>query len=305
VERVRSILSLSSHSGISREGSKQHAQVKYGQLDTSSSKSDGDDDTVYDDKSNMSQRSYSFTIEDDSDSDHDDNNNKSNNKRGNINHGGLEMMKLNGFKSDSLSFDQQESVIVLKNISLSLPSKSLIAICGSTGSGKSTLVAGMLGECRTEGGSVSIEGKISYVSQTAWIQNASLRANILFGLEYEEEKYLAIIVACGLEFDLKQLADGDMTDIGEKGMCCVVMCRVCVYARLDLNRWNPAPPIYLIVLYIVCPVLKIFSHHSCVLHSVSQFLPLIFFPSNRLSCDRCEFIRWTTTACKPCQSRLQ
>ena len=225
MERVRSILSLSRHSGISREGSKQHVQVKYGQLDTSSSKSDGDDDTVYDDKSDMSQRSYSFTIEDDSDSDHDDNKNSSN-KRGNSNHGGLEMIKLNGSKLNSLSVDQQESVIVLKNISLSLPSKSLIAICGSTGSGKSTLVAGMLGECRTEGGSVSIEGKISYVSQTAWIQNASLRANILFGLEYEEEKYLAVIVACGLEFDLKQLADGDMTDIGEKGMCCVVLCCV-------------------------------------------------------------------------------
>ena len=60
-------------------------------------------------------------------------------------------------------------------------------------------------------------GKISFVSQTAWIQNASLRANILFGLEYEEIKYKAVIFACGLEFDLKQLPDGDMTDIGEKG----------------------------------------------------------------------------------------
>ena len=199
MQRVRSLLSLRSHSGLSREGGKQHVQVKYGQLDTSSSKSDGDDDTAYDDKSDLSQRSYSFTIEDDSDSDHDDNNNNdnSNNKRGNIDHGGLKMMKLNGSKLDSLSVDQQESVIVLRNISLSLPSKSLIAICGSTGSGKSTLVAGMLGECLTEGGSVSTEGKIFYVSQTAWIQNASLRANILFGLEYEEEKYLAVIVACG------------------------------------------------------------------------------------------------------------
>jgi ABC-type multidrug transport system fused ATPase/permease subunit len=137
VQRVRSLLSLSRHSGISREGSKQHVQVKYGQLDTSCSKSDGDDDTVYDHKSDMSQRSYSFTIEDDSDSDHDDNNNNSSgNKRGNINHGGLEMMKLNGSELNSLSVDQQESVIVLKNISLSLPSMSLIAICGSTGSGE-------------------------------------------------------------------------------------------------------------------------------------------------------------------------
>ena len=84
----------------------------------------------------------------------------------------------------------------------------------------------MLGECLVSKGTVSIEGKISYVSQTAWIQNATLRANILFGLEYEEEKYLAVIVACGLEFDLKQLADGDMTDIGEKGLSCIILCFV-------------------------------------------------------------------------------
>lgn len=187
---------------------------------SSTSKSDGDDDTLYDDKSDLSQGSYSFTIEDDSDSDHDDVNN---NNRSDSRKGGLEMMQLNSSKEST----QQESVTVLKDISLSLPSRSLIAVCGSTGSGKSTLVAGMLGECLVSRGTVSIEGKISYVSQTAWIQNATLRANILFGLEYEEEKYLAVIAACGLEFDLKQLADGDMTDIGEKGMRslhCVVLC---------------------------------------------------------------------------------
>lgn len=66
-------------------------------------------------------------------------------------------------------------------------------------------------------GSVSMTGSVSYVSQTAWIQNASLRANILFGQEYEEEKYNTVVAACGLVVDLSSLPDGDMTDIGEKG----------------------------------------------------------------------------------------
>ena len=92
-----------------------------------------------------------------------------------------------------------------------------MAVCGSTGSGKSTLMAGIMGECQVMQGHISVMGNVSYVSQSAWIQNASLRANILFGSEYEESRYRAVIAACGLEVDLKQLVDGDMTDIGEKG----------------------------------------------------------------------------------------
>lgn len=128
--------------------------------------------------------------------------------------GGLQTPGLDGSPHLSKS---SENVIVLRNISLTFPPGCLVAVCGSTGAGKSTLVSGLLGECQMLTGSVSMTGSVSYVSQTAWIQNASLRANILFGQEYEEEKYNTVVAACGLVVDLSSLPDGDMTDIGEKG----------------------------------------------------------------------------------------
>ena len=60
--------------------------------------------------------------------------------------------------------------------------------------------------------------QISLVTQSAWIQNASLRDNILFGSEYDDDRYRCVVRACALEADLKQLRDGDRTDIGEKGV---------------------------------------------------------------------------------------
>lgn len=59
------------------------------------------------------------------------------------------------------------------------------------------------------------QGHIGYVSQQAWIQNMTLRDNILFGLEYDEERYLHIIEACALRPDLDLLPAGDLTEIGE------------------------------------------------------------------------------------------
>ena len=57
---------------------------------------------------------------------------------------------------------------------------------------------------------------MAYVPQQAWIQNASVRANILFGREYHKELYDTVIHACALEPDMKILTAGDETEIGEK-----------------------------------------------------------------------------------------
>ena len=61
-------------------------------------------------------------------------------------------------------------------------------------------------------------GSIAYVSQTAWIQNATIKENILFGLDAVEEKYKEVVHACGLEPDFASLNYGDETEIGEKGI---------------------------------------------------------------------------------------
>ena len=65
----------------------------------------------------------------------------------------------------------------------------LIGICGSVGSGKSSLVSTMLGQTVFKSGHLGLNGTIAYVPQQAWIFHASVRENILFGLPWDEQKY--------------------------------------------------------------------------------------------------------------------
>jgi len=64
--------------------------------------------------------------------------------------------------------------------------------------------------------SLSTQGSVAYVAQQAWIQNASVRDNILFGRTYDETRYNAVLDACSLRPDLLMLPHGDQTEIGEK-----------------------------------------------------------------------------------------
>ena len=67
-------------------------------------------------------------------------------------------------------------------------------------------------------GSISLASgaQLAYVPQQAWIMNATVRENILFGMEYDEERYQRVVEACALLPDLDQLSAGDLTEIGEK-----------------------------------------------------------------------------------------
>lgn len=51
-----------------------------------------------------------------------------------------------------------------------------------------------------------------------WIQNKTIRDNILFGLQLDKAKYVDVIRMCELERDLEILPAGDLTEIGEKGI---------------------------------------------------------------------------------------
>ncbi|KAI0661576.1 ABC protein [Cubamyces menziesii] len=106
----------------------------------------------------------------------------------------------------------------VKDINISIARGSLVAIVGSVGSGKSSLLQGLLGEMRKIRGQVSFGGRVAYCSQTAWIQNATLRENVLFGQPFEEDRYWKAIENASLLPDLQVLADGDLTEIGEKGI---------------------------------------------------------------------------------------
>lgn len=69
-----------------------------------------------------------------------------------------------------------------------------------------------------QNGRVNTVGSVAYVSQQAWIQNATLQDNILFGKSLDRKLYDRIIEACSLKPDLEMLPGGDQTEIGEKGI---------------------------------------------------------------------------------------
>ncbi|KAG9327868.1 hypothetical protein KVV02_000314 [Mortierella alpina] len=111
-----------------------------------------------------------------------------------------------------------ESVPALQNINFSVSNKSLIAIVGRIGQGKSSLLSAIIGEMYKCNGLVQVSGKLAYVPQHAWIINATLRDNIIFGKEYDEARYKQVVFACGLEPDIAILTAGDLTGIGERGI---------------------------------------------------------------------------------------
>ena len=65
-------------------------------------------------------------------------------------------------------------------------------------------------------GNVNLDGSFAYAPQQAWLQNATLKDNIVFGKSYDESLYNQIISACALEADINRLPANDSTEIGEK-----------------------------------------------------------------------------------------
>ncbi|KAG0495993.1 hypothetical protein HPP92_000608 [Vanilla planifolia] len=93
-----------------------------------------------------------------------------------------------------------------------------VAVCGTVGSGKSSLLSCILGEVPKITGTVKLYGTTAYVSQSPWIQSGKIQDNILFGKEMDVEKYDNVLEACSLKKDLEILPFGDQTVIGERGI---------------------------------------------------------------------------------------
>ncbi len=92
------------------------------------------------------------------------------------------------------------SPITLSGINLKVPRGSLVGVVGAVGSGKSSLLSAILGDMERLEGRVNVAAgeSVAYVSQQAWIRNATLRENILFGAPYEEGRYQAVVEMCAL-----------------------------------------------------------------------------------------------------------
>ncbi|CED82131.1 multidrug resistance-associated abc transporter [Phaffia rhodozyma] len=114
--------------------------------------------------------------------------------------------------------NEEKPPFELVDIDIKIRSGDLVCIVGSVGSGKSSLLQALIGEMKKIEGNVLFGGSVAYASQAPWVQNASLQDNILFGKDYEEEKFEDVIHACCLESDIQVLPSGLNTEIGEKGI---------------------------------------------------------------------------------------
>lgn len=134
---------------------------------------------------------------------------------------------------------EDEERFVLRNISVTFPKGELSIISGKTGTGKSLMLSAILGEVDILSGKIAlpkppkmearndqranrdnwiVPESIAYVAQIPWIENASIRDNIEFGLPHDEERYQKTIDVCALRKDLQMLSDGENTEIGANGI---------------------------------------------------------------------------------------
>ncbi|KAI1875694.1 uncharacterized protein JN550_001980 [Neoarthrinium moseri] len=135
--------------------------------------------------------------------------------------------------------DEDPDKFILRDVNVTFPKGELSVISGKTGAGKSLMLAAILGEVDILSGSIAvprapplsqrhdsnankgnwiIPGAIAFVAQIPWIENATVKDNILFGLPYDEERYHKTIEVCALKKDIEMFTDGERTEIGANGI---------------------------------------------------------------------------------------
>ena len=120
----------------------------------------------------------------------------------------------------------------LRNINLEVTRGELVAIVGSVGSGKSSMMQAILGSMKKQKGTQAVSGSFAYVPQEAWIRNATVRANVLFGTPFNSELYKRILYLTGMDKDMEQFQFGDQTVIGEK-VIFIISFNLIIYIRVS------------------------------------------------------------------------
>ncbi|KIR68936.1 cadmium ion transporter [Cryptococcus bacillisporus CA1873] len=142
--------------------------------------------------------------------------------------GDFEFEKVNESKNDNGSAETkkeqakiEEKPFRLEDIDLRIPKGALVCIIGRVGSGKSALLSGMINEMKQMEGYSVFGGSVSYVPQQTWIHSGSVRDNITFSAKKEEIDFArlnAVLDACALRADVQAMPDGDLTNVGDKGL---------------------------------------------------------------------------------------
>lgn len=107
---------------------------------------------------------------------------------------------------------------ILKDIDITIKSRSLTVVAGKVGSGKTMLLRSLLGELHTEGFLKTPGAGAAYCAQTTWLVNSTIRQNILGQSTMEEEWYEKVVNACALDRDFAQFSAGDLALLGSKGI---------------------------------------------------------------------------------------
>ncbi|KAL8900190.1 MAG: hypothetical protein Q9192_001194 [Flavoplaca navasiana] len=138
------------------------------------------------------------------------------------------------------TFTWDKSRHCLENINFSANKGELSCVVGRVGSGKSSLLQALLGDIWKINGEIVVRGRTAYVAQQAWVMNASVKENIVFGHRWDPHFYDRTVNACALTDDFKTLPDGDRTEVGERGISLsggqkarLTLARA-VYARADV-----------------------------------------------------------------------
>ncbi|XP_071950814.1 ATP-binding cassette sub-family C member 5-like [Antedon mediterranea] len=116
------------------------------------------------------------------------------------------------------SVNTDHNINTLFDINFNVKKGELVGICGSVGSGKSSLLSALLGQMDIYSGFLATRGLFAYVAQEAIILNDTLKENILFGNEFNQQKYDSAIFNSCLSHDISILPSGDETEIGERGI---------------------------------------------------------------------------------------
>lgn len=141
-----------------------------------------------------------------------------------------------GFEDACFSWSSKsDKDFKLKDLSIAFLPGKLNVIIGPTGSGKTSLLLALLGEMELTAGKVFLPGiiprdelvvdpktglteSVAYCSQAAWLLNDTIKNNIIFASQFNQDRYNKVLDACGLTRDLQILSAGDQTEIGEKGI---------------------------------------------------------------------------------------
>jgi len=136
--------------------------------------------------------------------------------------------------------EDTDEKIAIKDLSFQATKGDLVCIVGRVGAGKSALCQALCGDLAVISGDVVVRGGMAYCSQEAWLQNYSVRENIIFGQPFDETWYNKVVDACELTADIEQMPLGDKTEVGERGISLsggqkarVAIARA-VYSRADV-----------------------------------------------------------------------